>query len=235
MINETAKTEDFEFEALGQAHNYREAIVREFASALRGRVIEIGAGVGQMTRVLRHSPTIETLLSVEPEARFAQSFRAALPEAALLEGTIDDVPISPGWDAIFSVNVLEHIRDHEAEAVKYHRLLEPHGGHLCLLVPARPELFSDIDRDFGHFRRYTAGSLKNVLLRSGFRIEKLHYFNSVGYLAWLLHFRLRRKREFDTQQVRFYDRYIFPWVNRMEVAHCRPLIGQSLVAIAASR
>ncbi len=73
MINETANTEDFEFEALSHAHNYRDAIVREFSAALRGRVIEIGAGVGQMTRLLRQLPTIQTLLSIEPEARFAQT------------------------------------------------------------------------------------------------------------------------------------------------------------------
>ena len=44
--NEHARTANFEFAALRAAENYRRALVREFTPHLRGRVIEIGAGIG---------------------------------------------------------------------------------------------------------------------------------------------------------------------------------------------
>jgi len=44
-----APPEDFEFAALSEARNYRDALLREFAAHLRGRVLEVGAGVGQIT------------------------------------------------------------------------------------------------------------------------------------------------------------------------------------------
>ena len=44
-----APSTDFEFKALAEANFYRKAIVQEFLPYLKGRVIDMGAGVGQMT------------------------------------------------------------------------------------------------------------------------------------------------------------------------------------------
>ena len=97
--NAAASTDDFEFAALREAHNYRRALVGQFASHLRGGVIEIGAGIGQITGILRGLPTIERLVSVEPDARFCRLFRAAFPGRTLIEGTIQQVPPSGPWHA----------------------------------------------------------------------------------------------------------------------------------------
>ena len=68
--NEAAQTEDFEFESLRLAENYRRALVQEFADELRGRVLEVGSGIGQMTSLLRELPAVELLECVEPSADF---------------------------------------------------------------------------------------------------------------------------------------------------------------------
>ena len=47
--NESASTDDFEFNALREANNYRRALLKLFAPHMRGRVIEIVAGCGQIT------------------------------------------------------------------------------------------------------------------------------------------------------------------------------------------
>ena len=59
------------------------------------------------------------------------------------------------WNAILSINVLEHIESDADELATYFRLLKPARGALCLFVPARPDIYAPIDKDFGHFRRYT--------------------------------------------------------------------------------
>jgi hypothetical protein len=102
-------------------------------------------------------------------------------------------------------------------------------------VPARPELFAPIDQDFGHHRRYTRPELRHKLEQAGFQLEKLHYFNSLGYLAWWFNFRVRRQRRFDPGMVRFYDRFVFPIIHTLESRLCRPPLGQSLLAVAAAR
>jgi SAM-dependent methyltransferase len=229
--NAIAATEDFEFAALSEARNYRGALIEEFGPSLRGDVIEIGAGIGQMTALLRQLPRISRVLSIEPDAAFAARFRESLPEAELIEGTIENTPAGADWDGIFSINVLEHIQDDEAELARYAKRLSARRGALCLFVPARPEIYAPIDRDFGHFRRYTRPELRRKLEAAGFAVERLTYYNSVGYFAWWLNFRILKKRGFEAGKVRAFDRHIFPLVHAMERSVMRPPFGQSLLAV----
>src|SRR2546423_25742 len=147
--NEAAANADFEFSALREARNYPQALIREFSPYLKGRVLEIGGGIGQMTTLLRAVPTIEFLQCVEPDPRFCEQFKQSHPEQPLICGTIDDVRDSSHWDALFSVNVLEHIREDQLELRKYKTLLSQRHGTINLFVPAREEIYAPIDKDFG--------------------------------------------------------------------------------------
>jgi SAM-dependent methyltransferase len=232
--NTNASSNDFEFAALAQAHNYRRVLLAEFAPFLLGRVLEVGAGIGQITDLLVRMPGITHALAVEPAPSFCARHRALFPAHDVLQGTANDVPPGSVWNAILSVNVLEHIGEDTAELTRYAHLLREQRGALCLFVPARPEIYAPIDKDFGHFRRYTRPALRRRLEQAGFEILRLHYFNSVGYFAWWLNFCLLKKRVFEPAKVRLYDRIIFPLVHSLEVRVMRPPFGQSLMAVARS-
>ena len=230
--NQAASSSDFEFAALAEAKNYRSALIEEFGNFVRGNVIEIGAGIGQMTGLIRQLDEVDRLVAIEPDRGFAAKHRVIHPDHEVVDGFIDDAPASTAWDAIVSVNVLEHIEHDSAELEKYSTLLSQARGHLCLFVPASPEIYAPIDRDFGHFRRYRKAQLKQMLRASRFEIVSLNYFNSAGYFAWWFNFRLLKRRTFEPAKVRFYDRVIFPHVHRLEAKICRPPFGQSLIAVA---
>jgi len=233
--NENASTADFEFAALREARNYRQALVREFAPHLSGRVLEVGAGIGQINELLQALPGVQELLAVEPDATFCAEFRKLRPNQPLLEGTVDAICDPRPCHGILSINVLEHILEDERELAQYGRLLRAERGRLCLFVPARPEIYAPLDADFGHHRRYTRPDLQRKLHQAGFEIVRLNYFNWVGYFAWWLNFRVRGQRTFDVGAVRFFDRVIFPWVHWSESRLCRPPFGQSLIAVAQAK
>jgi SAM-dependent methyltransferase len=233
--NAIADTADFEFAALDEARNYRAALFREFAPQLHDHVLEVGAGIGQMTAHLVQLPAVTRTLAVEPDPEFCRRHRTLHPDHEILEGTADTLPAAEAWDAILSINVLEHIRDDESELRQYRRLLQARRGALCLFVPARPEIYAPIDRDFGHFRRYTRPELRRKLEAAGFEIRRLDYFNLIGYFAWWVNFRLLKKRRFEPGKVRFFDRRIFPLVHRWESSCLRPPVGQSLIAVGVPR
>lgn len=233
--NAAAQTADFEFAALNAAKNYRSALLREFAEPLRGQVLEVGAGIGQITAMLWQNPAITKLVSIEPDANFCAQFRAAWPAQQLIEGTIDDLPGAESWNAILSVNVLEHIEADERELASYRQKLAPTKGALCLFVPARPEIYAPIDRDFGHFRRYTRPELRQKLERAGFEIVRLRYYNFIGYFAWWLTFCVLKKRGFDLASVRFFDCILFPPMHGWETKICAPPLGQSLLVVARAK
>ena len=80
--NAIASTEDFEFAALSEAVNYRKAIINEFKAYLCGRVLEVGAGIGQTSEAILSFPRCGNLwhLSLIPDSR--PSFgRASLTSA----------------------------------------------------------------------------------------------------------------------------------------------------------
>jgi len=232
--NIAADTNDFEFEALAEAKNYRQALFDEFRQFLKGNVVEVGAGIGQMTDYLARIPEVKRALALEPEPAYCVRHRARAPDHEIIQGTVAALPPGAFWDAILSINVLEHIRDDEGELKSYSELLRERRGVLCLFVPARPEIYGPIDKDFGHFRRYTAPGLRLKLLGAGFDIVRLDYFNCAGYFAWWVNFRLLKKRGFERGKVRFYDRIIFPAVHAFESKIARPPFGQSLIVAARS-
>lgn len=232
--NAAASSADFEFAALNEAANYRAALIREFRPYLSGNVVEVGSGIGQITAALRELPSIRRLCCIEPDPGFCARIRSAFPDQELIQGTAADLKQQENWNAILSVNVLEHIEEDEAELRHYYRLLQPAGGSLCLFVPARPEIYGPIDDDFGHFRRYTRPTLRKKLENAGFVVQRLRYYNLIGYFAWWASFCLLKRRSFDRQSVRFFDRAVFPVVHWTETHVSAPPIGQSLLVVASA-
>jgi 2-polyprenyl-3-methyl-5-hydroxy-6-metoxy-1,4-benzoquinol methylase len=230
-FNQNTLSGDFEFQALREAVNYQRLLTQELGAFVHGRVIEVGAGIGQMTARLQALPGVQFLQSIEPEPGFCEHFRRTLPEQPLIQGTIHDAP-GDDWDAIVSINVLEHIEHDQEELSLYHARLQRKQGILALFVPARPELYAQIDRDFGHYRRYTRAEAISKLATAGFKIEKFRYFDFAGYFAWLIRCRLLGRRDFKAAGVRYFDRLIFPLENFIETKICAPPIGKNLLIIA---
>lgn len=229
--NALTQSEEFEFSALAQAYFYPRAIVEEFRPFLHGHTIDVGAGIGQLTELLALAVGPKNIRALEPDPRFAKRFRSRLPHLDLSEHTAESMPQGTACDTVTSINVLEHIEDDVSELKYYRKWLTPSRGFLCLLVPARPELYSAIDKDFGHFRRYSRRSLADTMGKAGLAVHRLHYFNFAGYFAWALNFKFLDLRKFEPGKVAFFDRKIFRWCHLLERSLCRPPLGQSLIAI----
>jgi SAM-dependent methyltransferase len=216
----------YEFSSLAQASNYRRAIVEKFKPALQGNVLEIGGGIGQISEVIVRLCRPEHLTIIEPNVEFCRQLKLTIPSASIYQGHEDCLPAGLTFDAIIAVNVLEHIEQDTCELTKWKHRLKP-DGKLCLFVPARPELYSPIDEIFGHFRRYRKHELLAKLHAGGFRQVKIEYFNLLGYFAWLLNFRLLRRRKFGRHSVYWFDRLGFPLSQSIERSGFR-YFGQSL-------
>ena len=79
------------------------------------------------------------------------------------------------YDAIFLLDIMEHIQDDVAfldAALKHLRA----GGVVIINVPASMLLFSQYDRVTGHVRRYTRLTLSDLLRRCGVEPQGLMYW-----------------------------------------------------------
>ena len=60
------------------------------------------------------------------------------------------------------------------------------GGHLIVNVPAYNFLYSQFDKDFGHYKRYNKADFKKFIEQLKPTFSKLMYYDSIGFLLILL-------------------------------------------------
>jgi glycosyltransferase involved in cell wall biosynthesis len=175
---------------------YNRDIFGLFAKYLGSRVLEIGAGAGNLSRFLLDRDSV-ILSDYEDEylqllrRRFGsfeniQIRRVDLNTFNAGEVAADDI------DSVVCLNVLEHVEDDRRVLSELYRAIQP-GGTVTVLVPAHPALYSDLDRNLGHFRRYTEASLTSVFRDAGFVVETSRYFNWVGAVGWYVFGRVMKR------------------------------------------
>ena len=133
------------------------------------------------------------------------------------------------FDTVIALNVLEHIGP-EKEALRHIRQLLGPSGRFIVVVPALPWLYGSMDRSIGHYRRYTAQTLREHLEQAGFSIALLRYYNLPGVLGWWLNGRVLRQTVPPTGQLRLFN-LLVPLVRAVERRLPMPL-GLSLMAAA---
>ncbi len=225
---------ELDLETLKRLPRYHDWIIEQFALHLGGRVAEVGAGLGTVAE--RLLPWVDALDLVEPasnllgllEEKFAGRNNVRVISESL------EIWLKSGiverYDGIVMVNVLEHIEDDLAALVGLRRALKP-GGKLLVFVPALPFLFSQLDRIYGHYRRYTRAELVAKVCGAGFGIVHARYFDFVGILPWWLLNTVMGKTEFNPFAIRIFDSLFVP-VSRFAENIIPPPIGKNVLLIA---
>jgi hypothetical protein len=123
-------------------------------------------------------------------------------------GTLEELPARQRFNAILYIDVLEHIANDRAEALRAAERLEP-GGVLIVLSPAHSFLYTPFDAAIGHFRRYSRSELRAVVPET-LRAEKIVYLDAAGMLASAGN-RLLLKSAMPTErQILTWDRLLVP-------------------------
>ena len=230
----------------GGTPNYDKYQFSLFKKYLGGRILEIGAGGGRISNLVIRDIQFEEFVISEPSpnfmARLKQRF-AGTPKTYLAPGELDDVAkMYPSlFDVTFSVHVMEHVEDHVSFVRQQLDLLRP-GGRLIILVPALQFLYSTLDKNIGHFRRYNKSSLRAVFKGMPVRIDKLFYSNFLGVIGSLYFSRIRkveyqsseseRKRFFKVYQI--FSQFFVPVIEVAERFVPVP-IGLNLTLIATKK
>ncbi len=219
---------------MGRLDGYNRWLVGLFERSVGLRVLEIGAGFGNMTRHMtgRELVVASDLDPValeylrgsfrdEPGVRIA-SYSFPLGEAERAELR------SLAIDTVVCLNVLEHIERDTATLSDLFALLSP-GGRLILIVPALRKLYGSLDEHLHHFRRYEKAELEEKVRAAGFELEDVRFLNRPGILGWWVNGRLLRRRVLPSSQLAAF-KLLLPILKREE-AH-PPSVGMSLLAIA---
>lgn len=198
-----------ELELFATAKHWKSYVAASLAPYIRGRVLDVGAGIGGNIRYL-FNPAVTQWVALEPDPRLAAAVGATLTEGrsradcVVVNGTIATVPATARFDTILYMDVLEHIADDQHEVERAARLLAP-GGCLVVLAPAHQFLFSPFDAAIGHHRRYGLKALR-ALAPANARTEVCRLMDSVGFFASLANRLLLWQSDPTERQIAIWDR-----------------------------
>ncbi len=225
---------------LARLEPYNRWLVERFTKALGRRILEIGAGFGNLTRHLVESdggPERELVVASDVDPVAVEYLKGAFRDNRIVRVSSYSFPLTPAEreeirslsiDTIVCCNVLEHIEDDGGTLADMLAILQP-GGRLVLLVPALSWLYGTLDEHLRHFRRYEKAELEEKLAKAGFAIDDCRFVNRVGILGWFVNGRVLRRRVLPRGQLRAF-RLFLPLLRREE--QTPPTTGMSLLAVA---
>jgi SAM-dependent methyltransferase len=159
------------------------AIARRIAEEQHGPVLEWGAGLGQVSKLLADRGVDVTPFEYRPEQepgvrpleRYPELFAHSSPDP--VELPFDDST----FDAVLSCGVLEHVQDPDGSLDEIRRVLRPGGTFYLYNLPNRWAYTEKVARVLGMYyhgalpedRVYTLKSARDLLQRHGFDIREL--------------------------------------------------------------
>jgi SAM-dependent methyltransferase len=220
-----------ELDTFAHAQNWKAYLRALIGPYLRGRILEVGAGIGSTTCTFRDDRQ-SSWTALEPDRRLADQLRARVVDAKLdvrvHVGDITSLPEQPAFDCALYVDVLEHIEDDKAELEQVAaRVVQ--GGVVVVMSPAHQALYTSFDAAIGHYRRYDRRQLmaSGPLSLAPFRSQ---YLDSVGLLLSAGNRFLLRSANPTLSQVLFWDRWCVP-VSRALDRLTLGKVGKSILTV----
>ena len=180
------------------------------------RVLEIGAGIGNLTTNL--VPRTEYYASDINEHYLDRLNNLKLTRPYLEVGYTDasagETYPKAEFDTVICLNVVEHLEDDVKALRNICGSLEKE-GRAIVLVPSGPGLYGTLDKVLGHYRRYTRDQLVEACARAGFRVEKVLKFNHIGSPGWWWNGKVLKKTTFGFWQIKLLNTLI-PFVRPID-------------------
>lgn len=152
----------------------RRALIRRKVRHIpAGKALDVGAGSGGNTAVLRELGWQVAALEYSPAAAVLCAGRGI----ATVRADARRLPFpDEHFDLVMSTDLWEHVDDDRTVAEEAFRVLRP-GGALLLAVPSGMDLWSGHDVALGHMRRYERQELVDLVTGAGFRLVDVGSWN----------------------------------------------------------
>ena len=200
-------------EIISRGEAFNRWMYKTIKPLLQGAVLEIGSGIGNISDfVVKDGYTVslsdydeayQSILS-EKYNRFSNVqgvYRIDLEDPQFFSTYVD---LKEKYNTIFLLNVIEHIGDHQRAIRHCSYLLKPQ-GRLVVLAPAYTQLYSGLDKELGHYRRYTKQSLSSLLQHQRLTIVHQQYFNMLGLAGWFFWGKIARRSQLTRSTFNLYN------------------------------
>jgi SAM-dependent methyltransferase len=200
-------------QVLSKADAFNKWMYSAISPYASGNILEIGSGLGNISNFFIQNGSEITLSDIDPLylIHLKKQFQSFSNVKDFLSIDLQKENFSTAYsdlkkkfDTVFYLNVLEHLKD-DNYAIQNSRFLLKENGVLIILVPAYSFLYSEMDKQLNHYRRYTLRSLRNKTSAGNFTIIKSFYFNFMGIPAWL-YGKIRKFKVLPTPEMKLYNK-----------------------------
>ena len=202
-------------DSLSQTRRFNRWMADTIRDYVGKHVLEIGAGIGNMSQHLASRRKSYTASDYDGEhvARLRARFQGR-PNVNLircdLTSAADFESVRAQADTVICLNVLEHIEDDAAGLRNIATALQP-GGRAIVLVPHDQAIYGTLDKVLGHYRRYSEPELRARMEEAGFTVETVLHFNHVTRPGWYWNGRILKRQHFSRFQLWIFDRLVWLW------------------------
>lgn len=217
-------------ESMSQAIWYNQWTLEKFKSFLKGKILEVGCGIGNFTKSLT---SFGQVWAIDIEQNYIKQTQKLVKDKAKVGyGDIERGKYffdNLKFDTVVCINVLEHVKDDKKALVNLLNLLEKK-GYLILLIPVHKFLYGKIDEAIKHYRRYTKKEIKVKLEGAGFRLISCRKINFLGGVGWFFASRVFSDSTISKTKIRLFN-VLAPFILFLENLF-EPPIGTSILIIA---
>jgi SAM-dependent methyltransferase len=224
-------------ETFSRANAFNRWLFEKISRYLRGQILEIGSGIGNISAFLLKEQDNVFLSDLRPEyCRLLQKKFGHNPhlqgvnelDLSLKDFNSNYPDLLEKFDTVIALNVIEHITD-DILAIRNAKSLLRNNGKLIILVPAGQWLYNSIDRELGHHKRYSKSGLNNLLDSAGLFVSDCRYFNAAAILGWWFSGNILREEIISPAKLNFFNRMI-PFF-RIADWFVAPFTGISVISV----
>jgi 2-polyprenyl-3-methyl-5-hydroxy-6-metoxy-1,4-benzoquinol methylase len=215
-------------EIISESSRFNEWMYKKIKTGLKekmGNILEVGSGLGTMSeKLIRDMGPSSHITLTDISVRYVQLL--SIKYSSFKNVSVFRMDLNSGeeyskigyekYDSIIAINVFEHVRDDQLALREIYKMLKK-GGILVILVPCHKFLYNVIDKNLGHFRRYTKKELCGKINETNFTIMCMHYFNTVGVVGWYLNGNLFKNAGISPGASKWFDRLVplLDYLDRM--------------------
>ena len=173
------KYDGYELEYFDAAYNFRNYQLSLIKKYLKGNLAEVGPGKGEFFNYYKRY--LKAINLIEPDKNLFNLLKKKhnKKNVKITNKTINNV--KDKFESIIYFDVLEHIKDDLKEVQNAKKRLKDN-GILIFSVPAFQIFYNEFDKSVGHFKRYNKKDFYKISKKTGLKIEKLVYYDSIGFL-----------------------------------------------------
>jgi len=143
----------------------------EFLKNYSGKVLDIGAGKGDLSRIFSKKGYDVTI--IEPAEENTNKLKKTLSDVQIITGEFETIDIKEKFDIIIMSHILEHVKDMINFLKSAKKLLSPDGIIFIEVPDCNNKII--LENSVGenpHISHFSRQSLENLLMKLNFEIKK---------------------------------------------------------------